>query len=435
MINTRAVVLKLLRKIEKDKSYSNIILDKTLKETDCSLQEKKFISALFYGVVERTVTLDAVINKYSKIKTKKLDTDVLIILRMGIYQLLYMDSVPESAAVNESVKLAKKCKNPSFSGFVNGILRSFLRNEKALPEFKNQNESLSVKYSCPVWLVDKWLNEYGESITVSMLESSLGKAPVTIRVNTVKTSADEITEILKSDGFKVEKTFLENCLKISGGVAIEKSRAYKLGLFHVQDISSQLCSTALGAQPGETIIDICAAPGGKTFTVAEIMNNKGKILSFDLHDSRVKLIADGAKRLGLGMVEAQQNDALRFNDGIPLADKILCDVPCSGLGVIRRKPEIKYKNSEDFKALPEIQYKILETASRYLKKGGVLVYSTCTLSRAENEEIVEKFLKEHKDFEGVPVLEEYEQLSRYCGSIITEYFDSDGFFIAKLKRA
>ena len=434
MVNTRAITLKLLKKIHTDKSYSNILLDKTLSEIECSPQEKKFISALFYGVIERMITLDAVINKFSKVKTNKLDVDVLIILRMGIYQLLYMDSVPDSAAVNESVKLAKKCKNPSLSGFVNGVLRSFIRSDKELPVGKTETEKLSVLYSCPEWLVDKWISEYGKEITNSMLESSIGKAPVTIRLNTLKAKASEIITLLESDGFKLEETFLENCYRISGGVAVENSKAYKLGLFYVQDISSQLCSLSLDACEGETVIDVCAAPGGKTFTTAIKMNNKGSVYSLDLHENRVKLIKDGAERLGLTNVVTMANNAKVFNDNLPMADRVLCDVPCSGLGVIRRKPEIKYKNPEDFDRLSEIQYEILVTSSKYLKSGGILVYSTCTLSKAENEDIINRFLKEHSDFTGVAVNSNYDELSDYCATIIPEYFNSDGFFIAKFKR-
>ena len=434
MVNTRAITLKLLKKIHTDKSYSNILLDKTLSEIECSPQEKKFISALFYGVIERMITLDAVINKFSKVKTNKLDVDVLIILRMGIYQLLYMDSVPDSAAVNESVKLAKKCKNPSLSGFVNGVLRSFIRSDKELPVGKTETEKLSVLYSCPEWLVDKWISEYGKEITNSMLESSIGKAPVTIRLNTLKAKASEIITLLESDGFKLEETFLENCYRISGGVAVENSKAYKLGLFYVQDISSQLCSLSLDACEGETVIDVCAAPGGKTFTTAIKTNNKGSVYSLDLHENRVKLIKDGAERLGLTNVITMANNAKVFNDNLPMADRVLCDVPCSGLGVIRRKPEIKYKNPEDFERLSEIQYEILVTSSKYLKSGGILVYSTCTLSKAENEDIINRFLKEHSDFTGVAVNSNYDELSDYCATIIPEYFNSDGFFIAKFKR-
>lgn len=432
--NTRAIVLKLLKKIEIDKSYSNIILDKVLTESNLSVQEKKFVSALFYGVIERKITLDAVINKLSKVKTNKLDTDVLIILRMGIYQLLYMDSVPDSAAVNESVKLAKKCKNPALSGFVNGVLRSFIRSQKELPKGKNDIEELSIMYSCPQWLISKLDREYGREACVSMLKASIGKAPVTVRFNTLRMNENDIVSVLESDDFVVEKTQIECCYRISGGVAVENSKAYKLGLIYVQDISSQLASLSLDAQENETILDLCSAPGGKTFTTAIKMNNTGKVFAYDLHENRVKLINDGASRLGLNNVFAKQNDACVYNEQMPMADRILCDVPCSGLGVIRRKPEIKHKNPDEFKALPEIQYKILETSAKYLKSGGILVYSTCTLSKAENEDVVEKFLKEHPDFIGVSVNKNYKELSDNCATILPDYFKSDGFFIAKFKR-
>lgn len=435
MTNTRAIVFKLLKKIENDKAYSNIVLDKVLNESSMTAQEKRFVSALFYGVIERKITLDAVINSLSKIKSTKLDIDVLIILRMGIYQLLYMDSVPDSASVNESVKLAKKCKNPALSGFVNGVLRSFIRNDKKLPESKNDVENLSVLYSCPAWLIKKWDKEYGRDVTISMLKSSIGKAPVTVRFNNLRMNDADIINVLESDNFSVAKTHIEGCYKISGGVAVENSKAYKLGLIFVQDISSQLCSLSLDAQENETILDLCASPGGKTFTTAIKMNNQGKVYSFDLHENRVKLISDGANRLGLKNVIASQNDACVYNEKIPMADRILCDVPCSGLGVIRRKPEIKYKNPEDFQDLPEIQYKILETSAKYLKSGGVLIYSTCTLSKAENEEVVEKFLKEHPEFTGVSVNKNYKELQGDFATILPEYFNSDGFFIAKFKRA
>ena len=434
MVNARAAALKLLIRLEKDNAYSNIILGKELSSSDYGAQDKKFISALFYGVAERKITLDAVINKYSKFKTNKLDCDVLQILRLGIYQLLYMDSVPESAAVNESVKLAKRCKNPSLSGFVNGVLRSVIRDGKKIPVGKTFEEKLSYEYSCPMWLVEKWVREYGEETAASLVKTSVGKAPVTVRANTLRMSVKEIAEILESDGFYAENTILDSCLSISGSGAVEETKAYKLGLFHVQDISSQICAEALGAKSGETVLDMCSAPGGKAFTIAEAMENKGKVLAFDLHESRVNLIKDGSERLGLSIIKAEQNDAAVHSDKIPLADRILCDVPCSGLGVIRRKPEIKYKNYDDFKELPELQLEILKNASKYLKVGGVLIYSTCTVSKAENDLVVDRFLRENPNFQGVPVYEKFPELSDYKATVIPEYFNSDGFFISKLKR-
>lgn len=434
MSDTRRTVFKLLLKLENDSAFSNIILDNELSKSKFTSQEKRFVSAIFYGVAERKITLDAVINKYSKIKTNKLDKNVLQILRMGIYQLLYMDSVPESASVNESVNLAKKLKNPALSGFINGVLRTFIRDGKEIPKFKDKSEQLSVEFSCPEWLVNKWLSEYGEEYTMSLLKTSIGKAPITIRVNNLRKSVDEVIEVLSSDGIDSESTNFENCIKINSSCSIEKAKAYSCGFIHVQDISSQLCCMALEAQSGETVLDLCSAPGGKAFTIAEIMKNDGKLLAFDLHQKRVNLIKDGAERLGLSIIDAQTNNAKEFNSEIPMADRIICDVPCSGLGVIRRKPEIKYKNPADFENLPEIQYSILKTASKYLKVGGILVYSTCTVSKAENDNVVNRFLSENSDFEGVLISNKYKELSDYKATIIPDFFDSDGFFIAKLKR-
>lgn len=435
MAYTRAAVLKLLKRVYNDGAYSNLVLDSHLSENNYSFQEKKFISALFYGVIERRITLDAVIDKYSKIKLQKLDKELLLILRMGVYQLLYMDSVPQSAAVNESVKLAKKCKNPAFSGFANGVLRAFIRDGMAVPSGKSKTEELSLEYSCPEWLVKKWFDEYGERAAVSLLKASLGKPPSAVRVNSVRTSDDEVIKLLENDGFSVETTGFTHCLRITGGGSPENSKAYREGLFHVQDISSQLCCMALAPEKGNVVLDMCSAPGGKAFTLAEIMENCGTVFGFDLHENRVGLIRQGAERLGLDIIKTDTNDASRFDPDIPKADRILCDVPCSGLGVIGKKPEIKYKPPESLSSLPELQLKILTVASGYLKPGGTLVYSTCSVSKAENEQVVDKFLSENKDFYGAEVFSDIPQLKGDKVTVIPEYFNSDGFFIAKMKRS
>ncbi|MGN0601424.1 MAG: 16S rRNA (cytosine(967)-C(5))-methyltransferase RsmB [Oscillospiraceae bacterium] len=436
MSNAREVVLKLLTKLDKNSSYSNILLDDVLKKTELSIQDKKFASALFYGVLERRITLDAVIKAYSDRPADRLNDNVKNILRMGIYQLCFMDSVPDSAAVDESVKLAKKNKNPAVSGFVNGLLRAFIRDEKKLPEGKNKSEALSVNYSCPLWLVEKWDKEYGRTVLKAMLETSFGQPPTTLKINTVRCGIDEAVALLEQDGFKCEKnSVLKDSVNIYGNGSVEHTKAYKNGFVHVQDLASQLCCLAVNPKPGEMVLDICAAPGGKTFTMAERMNNQGKVFAFDLHENRVKLIREGAKRLGLTIVSAEVNNGKVFNENIPKADRVLCDVPCSGLGVIRRKPEIKYKDPEDFKKLPEIQYDILETSSGYVKKGGILVYSTCTLSREENDDVVDRFLENHKDFSPCPLGYDFPCKDNETRiSITPDRFNSDGFFIAKFVK-
>ncbi len=436
MENSRETALRLLTKLESNLSYSNILLDDALKKSSLSAQDKKFVSALFYGTLERRLTLDRLIALYSKNPGSKLSVRVRNILRMGFYQLLYMDSVPDSAAVDESVKLAKRGSNQSAGGFVNAMLRAFIRNGKKLPEGGNETERLSIEYSCPEWLVEKWLDEYGRDVTMALLETSVGQAPTTVRANTLKASEDEVVSALQADGFGCERIgYADGCIKLRGSGSVERSEAYKKGLVHVQDLSSQICCKVLDAQPGDVVLDMCSAPGGKAFTIAQLMDNKGEIYAFDLHENRVRLIARGAKRLGISIIKAGTNDAKRFNDSVPQADRILCDVPCSGLGVIRRKPEIKYKDSEEFLRLPEIQYEILDTSSKYLKPGGILVYSTCTCSRAENDKVVEEFLSIHSDFEPCPLgkgVQGFE--NEYKVTITPKNFGSDGFFIAKLRK-
>ncbi len=436
MNSARKLVVRTLTKVDDNNSYSNIVLSNALENSELSAQDKKFASALFYGVIERKLTLDEIIAHYSVNKHDKLSSEIRNILRCGIYQLLYMDSVPDNAAVDESVKLAKTNKNPASAGFVNALLREFVRRSKALPKRSSRVEQLCLEYSCPVWLVSKWLSEYGEKVCFDMLDTSFGQPPTTVRVNTVFAPLDDTLKLLSDEGIMFSRSkVLENCIDLYFSGSVEQTQAYKSGRIHVQDMSSQFCAAALDPRPSETVLDLCSAPGGKTFTIAEMMDNRGKVLAFDLHTNRVKLIQSGAHRLGLDCITAHTNDAKVFNEQIPKADKVLCDVPCSGLGVIRRKPEIKYKKPEDFERLPQIQYDILETSSKYVKQDGVLVYSTCTLSRTENDEVVDRFLKEHCEFSSCELGEAFGNDRHKSRLTFTPYkYDSDGFFVAKFRR-
>jgi 16S rRNA (cytosine967-C5)-methyltransferase len=433
MANARLLAVQLLDKTFLKNGFSNIVLDTALNSSQLSVQDKKFCTALYYGVIERKITLDYIISEYCK-QPKKIDATVFNILRLGVYQLLYMDNVPDNAAVDESVKLAVKTGHSKLKGLVNAVLRNFIRDDKKYVFPKNNFEMLSVKYSAPVWLVRKITKEYGENYAKAVLESSVKKPPVTVRLNAVH--ADENALFENSGGFEfIRDNCIKNCYELKGGGDISLIPAFKKGMFHVQDSASQFCCMALNPQKNDIVIDICSAPGGKAFTIAEIMENTGTVYAFDLYEKRVGLIKQGAKRLGLSNINAQVGDASVFNENIPEADKILCDVPCSGLGVIRRKPEIKYKNPYEFKELSEIQYKILENASQYLKIGGELVYSTCTLNKKENEEVIEKFLKNHSEFTGVNFLENFgEPFNDFKVVLSPEYFNCDGFFISKIKR-
>lgn len=434
MATARDIAFRLLVDLEKKHSYSNIALDEALKRADMDERDRRFCTALFYGTLERLYTLDAIIADNLDKPADKLSAEIRTILRMGLYQLLYMDSVPDNAAVSESVALAKRGRNPAASGFVNAVLRSFIRKDKRLPKQRDRLHEMALEYSCPVWLVKKWHDEYGDNACESILKASLGKAPEYIRLNTLKADASEICGMLEQQGAEIRDLGGGSAL-ISGTGSVERMEAYKKGLFHVQDISCQLCCQALDPQRGETVLDLCAAPGGKTFTIAELMKDEGRVLAFDLHENRARLIKSGAERLGLKSVEAGVNNAKVFNSELPMADRVLCDVPCSGLGVIRRKPEIKYKTREELERLPEIQLEILEASAGYVKPGGVLVYSTCSLSKAENEDVAEAFLARHPDFSPSPLGDAFGQRSKVTSiTIFPDMYDSDGFFIAKFCR-
>ncbi len=433
MSSPREICLRLLVSTERGQEYSNIALDAALKASKDDLKpiDRRFAAALYYGVLERKLTLDEIIRSRLSRPSDKLGAELRQILRMGLYQLLYMDSVPESAAVNESVKLARTLKNPAAPGFVNALLRGFIRSGKKLPLTGVKLKDLSITYSCPEWIIDMWINDYGEQTAVKVLEASLKRAPVTAQLNTCRFKLEDIISELEAGGIDVKLSdFTDSCAELSDCGSVEELSAYKKGMLHIQDLSCQLCCREVGAKPGETVLDLCSAPGGKAFTVAEMMGGRGRLIACDLHKNRVRLIESGAKRLGLGCIEAFENDAKAFNPEIPPADRILCDVPCSGLGVIRRKPEIKYRAEEAPAALIKTQYEILDISSRYLKPGGTLVYSTCTLRRAENDGVAERFLCEHTDFEPVKL----DNFTDWKTTITPDIFNSDGFFIAKFRR-
>lgn len=442
MANSRKTAFKVLLKIEQDGAYSNIALNNAVKEGELTPLDAAFTSALVYGVLERKITLDYIIKQYSKIPLRKIELKTKIILRLGLLQMAFMDKVPESAAVNESVKLAKQQKLQKSSGFINAILRSFARDNCKVkyPDIKNKAEYYSVKYSCPQPLVKLWLESYGEENAKGILEKLSGRPNIYARVNTLRTTAEKLIDALADDKVKAEKVdFPENSVRLADTGSIERLKAYKGGLFHIQDLSSQLCAYFLSAEKGQTVLDICSAPGGKTFTTAEYMHNSGKIIACDMYEHKLKLIEKGAKRLGIDIVETCLRDGSSDENPLPMADRILCDVPCSGLGVLSRKPEIRYKDDLIDTDLADIQYKILCESAKYLKKGGKLVYSTCTLNPQENNKNTAKFLAEHSDFEGV-ALEFPPQLGRayeeqpYEITLMPHSYDGDGFYISVFTR-
>ncbi len=420
-MDDRLLAFKILSKIEHDKAYSNITLDSILSKYEAT--SAPFVCALVYGVLERKITLDYILTQFLKQPIKKMNPQVLTILRMGVYQIKYMDRIPVSAAVNESVKLSKKNKCGFASGLINSILRKVSLDDIELPNTNNKIYDLSIAYSCPENLVSRFISDYGYDKTIDILNMSIGNVFTYIKVNTLKISTlDLITELEKEGITAIKSDSFDYSLKITNGSSVFKSSCYKKGFFHAQDIASQYAIDCLSPQPNDTIFDMCAAPGGKSFTMAELMENQGHIISFDMYEHKIKLISDGAERLGINIIDSQIGDASVFNPDLPKADKILCDVPCAGFGVMRRKPEIKYKNFDFVDKLCELQYNILNNASLYLKNNGVLMYSTCSLSKKENEDVCNRFLYEHKDFK--------------CDCMTTLFPTDkhDGFFFAKFVK-
>ncbi len=433
MATARKIVFDLLIKTEEKGAYSTIVLDSALEKNALFPKDKAFAAALFYGVLERKMTLDYIIRAYSKIEYDKIEIAAVQLLRMGLYQLLYMESVPDSAAVNETVKLAAQKQK----GFINAVLRGFQRDGCKIDYKELTGEAkLSIEYSCPKWLVKMWVKRFGEKAAVDMLKASFGRPPLYVKVNTLKCTAEELIAELKKDGIgAVRNRLLPDCVEIDRIGGIEACRAYRNGLFHVQDISSQICCKIVKPIFGETVLDMCAAPGGKSFSIAEAMANRGEVHSFDLYDGKISMLREGAKRLGINIITAEVNDATVYNEKIPMADKVLCDVVCSGLGVIRRKPEIKYKKKAALEEIPPIQKQILQTASRYVKTGGTLIYSTCTLNYDENEAVVEEFLRNNGNFAPIVVpLDIKDTEAAYCRNFFPQTTGGDGFFVATLRR-
>ena len=412
MKSNRLTAFEILYSILSNDAYSNIAIDKALKNYNG--EDKAFVSNLVYGVVERQITLDYLLNPYLQGKTKP---KVRIILLMGVYQLYFMDKVPSSAAINESVALAGEVGVDFYKKLINAVLHKVDDNRIDIDTIDN----LSVKYSCPHHLINMWKKMYGIDNTIAILDSINEKPPVFAIPNSIYIDADEL--LYELNCCNIQGEVVDDVVMITSAFNLADCKAFNDGLFHIEDLSSYNCAKALGAKEGDTVLDICAAPGGKTFTIAEGMNNKGVVYAFDLYQHRCNLIESGANRLGLNNVKTQINDATVYNHDIALADKILCDVPCSGFGIIRRKPEIRYKDLDSVKDLPTIQYKILETSSKYLKTKGQIIYSTCTLNKKENEKVVDLFLENNKNF--IKLDEK---------TTITSINGGDGFYYALMEK-
>ncbi len=439
-MNAREIAFKVLSDIEKNKNYSNMSINKHFKELEIKDQDRGFTTELIYGVIENRNYLDYVMNKLSKMKAEKMQMHVRIFLEMGIYQILFLDSVSDYAAVNETVNLVNGFDKKS-SGFVNAILRNVIRQKETIAkvDITDNIMYLSTKYSYKPWMIKNWVEKFGQEFTEDLLDANNEKPSIYIRVNTLKTTREELMNKLSDMNIKCFKvSTLEEAIRVENLKNIENNKLFKDGLFTVQDISSMIVGKIVNPKENSRVLDICSAPGGKTTHLATIMNNTGHIVSRDIFEHKIKLINATANRLGLTNIEAQCFDAsVLDNDNIDKFDYVLADVPCSGLGIIRRKPEIKYKEKADLKELPSIQSKILKNASKYVKINGVLVYSTCTIQDNENIDIINAFLKENDNFKLVPIdavnVDVDNQDKGYL-KIYPHIHGMDGFFIAKLIR-
>ena len=426
----RNIALKSLYEINIKQAYSNIVLDKFINENREKLSnlDINFISELVYGVVTWKLTLEYIIQKYSKTKIKKMSDWVKNILYLGSYQIIFLDKVPKSAAVNESVNLCKKYNFKSV-GLVNAILRKIEKSDyKEISNITNSITRISLKYSMPEWIVKKFCDEYGEEETANICQTLNLRPNISVRINRLKGKME-----------LGEKGILEDFRTITGTKNITKTKEYMEGNITIQDEAAGLSSFVLAPKEGEIVLDACSAPGGKTTYLAELMHNKGKIVAWDIYEERLKQVEQNAKRLGIDIIQTEVHDATKLKEEyVEKFDKILLDVPCLGLGVIRRKPDIKWnRQEEDIKEISDIQFNILKTCSKYLKKNGTLVYSTCSMLKEENDAIIEKFIKEEK-FETVNIEEQIpNEFSKITTNNMVQFLPSqnhDGFFITMLKK-
>ena len=435
----RELAMQVLQKVHVEGAYANVALAETLREIKLMERDRRFLTELVYGVVKAGESLDYRIGKYVA-DIRKAQPAIRELLRLGFYQIFLMDRVPPSAACDTAVELAKKHGRRGADSFVNGVLRAALREPEraALPDGRNAH-ALALRTWHPKWLVERWMRAYGYERTEELCRCNNTSAPLSVRVNTLRTNRPALMEQLTAAGAQVRASaWVPDGIVLGTHGALDELAPLRMGLAQVQDESSMLVAHVLAPEPGMMVIDACAAPGGKTTHIAQRMENRGRILAFDIYEEKIRRIERNAQRLGISIMEAQMCDARAIGAVYAgQADRVLVDAPCSGLGVLRRKPDARWKKSpEDVKTLPPLQRAILASAAEAVKKGGILVYSTCTMEECENAAIVENFLRTHTDF----VLEEtggflpVQKTTEHMVQIMPETDGPDGFFIARMRR-
>ncbi len=421
-MTARKAAFTSLMRCEKAGRYTNIELDSAIKKYSLDEEERALYTALVYGVTERRITLDFLIDSFSDIKTSRISPAARTVLRMGIYQILFLERIPDHAAVYESVQLAKQYSRAA-AGFVNAILRRTLRERE---EIKYPDKATEAGMRSDLY--GMWCEQYGNAKADKIADSMTEHAYLTLHADTLRIDAHSLRREIEC-GSTVGR-LSPDCVRLTENMPVTDFAPLEDGLCFVQDESSAYAASLLDARPGMTVCDVCACPGGKSFSAALSMKNEGVIYSFDLHENKLSLIENGAKRLGIDIIKTEARDAREPSEVLfSRADRVLCDVPCSGFGVLRKKPELRSRAVSETEGLPQIQYDILDASSRYVKSGGLLVYSTCTLNKRENEEVASRFLREHGEFSPAPFYD-----SGHMRTIFPFEFDSDGFFAARFVR-
>ncbi len=438
-ISIRAVAAHTLAEFHRRDGYSNAVLDELLGRDTFLMMDRALLSRLFYGVIERRMTLDFLLSECSSTPIKKMHPLVRETLRVAVYQLVYMDRIPPSAAVNEAVTAVRQLKQAHAAGFVNGVLRAVTRKkDELLAQLPETDEGLSVRYSCPIEWIEFWREAYGDTRMREILTSINEEAPEYVRFNTLLGDEKMWCETLEDLGITYEKVpYLPSAFRLKCAYLLNQLESEQKNWYYYQDIASQWAIVALDPQPDERVADVCAAPGGKSFTAAQTMGDRGEILSCDVYAHKCETMAERAKQYGISVMHTRVRDASEpcAPEHRAAFDRVLCDVPCSGLGVIRRKPEIRYRSVASIADLPSLQYTILEKSAEMVRPGGVLQYSTCTLNPAENERVVERFLREHPEFSRrlLPIPSVFEALGIPQSHMVTLFpsvHGSDGFFLA-----
>lgn len=445
--SARDIALDILVKVEQQGAYSNLLLNSSLQKSALSREDAGLVTELVYGTISRMNTLDYVLEEFVSKGIAKLQPWVRNLLRLSLYQIMYLDRIPSHAAVNEAVNIAKKKGHEGISGMVNGVLRSVLRagDLPVIPDGLSPAKRISIQYSHPKWLVKRWITEYGVDTAEAICAANNEPPAVSVRVNTTMISREALLSQMIEQGLQASASEVSPYgIVVKGGGNLALSSWYRDGYLSVQDESSMLVAEAVAPEPGMKVLDCCAAPGGKTAHMGELMKDKGSIFANDLHPHKAKLISDQAARLGLDSVVTGSADALELEHTLEHQsfDRILLDAPCSGLGVIRRKPDLKWrKQPEDVASVASLQGQLLQSVSKLLKPGGVLVYSTCTTEQTENSEVVAVFLKQNPDFTSItftsPLWDRMEGTALAEGEgiqLLPHHYGSDGFYISKLQR-